>query len=94
MAHTVCELLWLKSLLQELKVFVDEPMRLYDFEVSLLTIRGAVMGWLEIRCYSTFTTSLSGGALGQSSGTLWGQGDSVPIHRVARAVLWYTVMHT
>lgn len=29
MAHTVCELLWLKSLLQELKVLVEEPMRLY-----------------------------------------------------------------
>lgn len=27
MAHTVCELLWL--MLQELKVLVEEPMRLY-----------------------------------------------------------------
>jgi len=29
MAHTVCELFWLKSLLQEFQVLVEEPMRLY-----------------------------------------------------------------
>lgn len=29
MAHTFFELLWLKSLLQEWKVLVEEPMRLY-----------------------------------------------------------------
>lgn len=38
--------------------------------------------------YLHFTTSLSGGALGQSSGTLWGQGDFGQMGKPAIPVRW------